>query len=309
MADERRQPDCRQISLLRFFHPNAIRFDSLDARYVQLTRVLRTCIRVFFRGASRHVLVAEDSGGDQIAAVPPAVASAVALSVRVGVRDQYASEHLWNARHMARLASERESALLAAGFRGIDRELRAYVVAAILSSVAFLEAYANGVWQDIADMDPEQLPNDYRFASIPITAAARMRTLWRAKRLEHGLGVIDKFQVALTCVDQPQIEMGSEPGQTVQVMIRLRNDLVHFKPETNWTDETHDLELALKPRIGTSPLTDSQPWFPNHVLIAKCANVAYEAVRKFAELWQQRMGIGWNAADLTALNGDQIETP
>ena len=86
-------------------------------------------------------------------------------------------------------------------------------------------------------------------------------------------------------------------GQTVGVIIRLRNDLVHFKPKTSWSDEEHHLQQALQPRIGENPLTNTSPWFPHQVLTPKCARVAYDAVIAFGKEWRDRMGIDWNPAD------------
>ncbi|MEC4855849.1 hypothetical protein R2325_09205 [Mycobacteroides chelonae] len=76
----------------------------------------------------------------------PAVASVTGMTARIGVREYFASELLWNANYLVEMAEAREAALLGEGFRGVDRVLRAQVVSSIFQSVAFLEAYANGVW-------------------------------------------------------------------------------------------------------------------------------------------------------------------
>lgn len=229
-----------------------------------------------------------------VVSAPPARAVAYAPAPRIGVGSQYTTEHLWNARHMVRLARQREAQLLAEQFRGIDFELRAYVVAAIFSAVGFLEGYVNGVWQEIADPPVARPITDDRFSAISAAATARIRELWKSDRIERSLSVIDKYQVALTCVDQPRIDMGVEPGQTVQTIIRLRNDLTHTKLEIQWSDEEHRLKKALEPRIGANPLTDTAPWFPHQVLTANCAQVTYDAVCKFADLWRRQMKIGWD---------------
>lgn len=198
---------------------------------------------------------------------------------------------------MTELAEARETELLAEGFRGIDRALRTYAVAAIFQSVAFLEAYANGVWGDAAVADPTNPPSIVQLNGLSIDALRRMKELWNTQRVERALSVVEKFQVALTCVDQDRIDMGTEPGQTVAAIIRLRNDLMHNKPKTNWTDEQHYLEQVLKPRIGANPLTDTAPWFPHHVLTPKCARITYDAVVAFGEEWRNRMGIEWNPGE------------
>lgn len=216
--------------------------------------------------------------------------------VRIGVRDYFAAELLWNARHMAELARNRERELLKQGFRGLDRALRSYVTASLFQSIAAMEAYVNGVWGDAAEAQPDTPPSTPQLSGLDANALRRLKELWSTNRVERSLSTIEKFQVALTCVDQPRIDMGTEPGQTVNAMIRLRNDLMHFKPRTNWSDEEHHLLKALQPRLGPNPLTDTTPWFPHQVLTASCAWVAYEAVIGFSQLWRDRMGITWNPA-------------
>ena len=79
---------------------------------------------------------------------------------RIGITDYFATEFLGNARHLTELAEARETRLLAEGFRGVDTEIRTYVLSAIFQSVAYLEAYANGVWGDAAEVtDPANPPN------------------------------------------------------------------------------------------------------------------------------------------------------
>lgn len=172
------------------------------------------------------------------------------LTMRVGVREYFADEFFWSTRHIVELAEAREAELLAEGFRGIDRALRAYAVAAVLQSVASLEAYANGVWMDVARVDLAKPLDNPKLARLSADALRRMNQLWKNGSFERALKVVDKFQVALTCADQQLISMAEEPGQTVNAIIQLRNDLVHVKPKTNWTDEEHRLQKALAPRIG-----------------------------------------------------------
>jgi hypothetical protein len=106
------------------------------------------------------------------------------LSVaKVGVRDYFSTEHLWNARHTAQLCAEREAALVAEGFRGIDRAVRAFALGAILESVAFLEAQVNSVWQDAADDDPGSANRNPHLEGLSDQSIARLRELWRNDRV------------------------------------------------------------------------------------------------------------------------------
>jgi hypothetical protein len=94
----------------------------------------------------------------------------------------------------------------------------------------------------------------------------------------------------------------------VDALIRLRNDMVHFKPKLQWVDDVHKLEKMLRPRIGENPLFDGTPWFPHHVLTAGCAQWAYDKVREFAHLWWGQIGITWDLlAELDSMD-PQIPT-
>ena len=81
---------------------------------------------------------------------PMGIPSAEAFGVpRVGVRDYMASQHLWTARREAWLCRKREDELL--NDRNLDRRHRSHAITAVLSAVAFLEAFVNAVWQDAAE--------------------------------------------------------------------------------------------------------------------------------------------------------------
>jgi hypothetical protein len=216
------------------------------------------------------------------------------LQFKIGVRDYFTMEHLWNARHNAGLCAEREAALVADGFHGIDRGVRAFALGAVFESVAFLEGLVNSVWQDAVDDDPAAASRNRRLEGLSEHTIARLRELWRNDRVERSLSVLDKYQVALTCADKPPMNLGEAPGQIVAAIILFRNDLMHFKPKMQWTHEVHRLEDRLRPRLDDNPLLNSNPWFPHHMLSASGANLAYETSREFGQLWWHQMGFAWD---------------
>ena len=73
---------------------------------------------------------------------------------------------------------------------------------------------------------------------------------------------------------------------------KLRNELMHWKPEIHWGDEERDLEKLLKPRIGVNRLFRvGSPWFPHHVLCASCADWAVRRSVEFVDIGRYRMGV------------------
>jgi hypothetical protein len=225
---------------------------------------------------------------------PPPMRAHVSMPIpKVGVRDYFTMEHWWNARHMAQLCECRESELVDAGFRGIDRELRAFALGAVLESVAFLEALVNSVWQDAADDGPGSSYRNPHLEGLSTESVAKLREQWQKDRTEW-LPILDKYQLALTCVDKPKMNLGAQPGQIVSGLILFRHALTHFKPEMQWIGERHELEQRLRPHIAPNPLLDTNPWFPHHALSASGAKLAYEKSRKFAESCWERMGFVWD---------------
>ena len=151
-----------------------------------------------------------------------------AFAPRIGIRDYIASQHLWTARREAWLCRKREDQLLNDG--NFDPRHRSHAITAVLSAVAFLEAFINAIWQDAAESEPG---NHTRLNhGIPDDAIAIMRELWTGKDdAERMLSPLGKFQVALVCAGHERMDQGAEPFQSADVLVELRNHLVHFKPQ------------------------------------------------------------------------------
>jgi hypothetical protein len=211
------------------------------------------------------------------------------LVTRVGSRHYFATEHLWNARHQARLCQERENFLVSENRYQPDIEQRTLAVSSVLASVAFLEALVNEVWQDAADTPSDE--TNQRLKGLSQGAVARLRELWLSESVERALSILDKYRVALVCAEKPPLDTGRDPFQSVQIAIQLRNALVHFKPELQWHDETHQLEARLKSKITENPLPLGDPWYPNKALGAGLAEWAWQRCRDFANEWWKLIGL------------------
>jgi hypothetical protein len=208
---------------------------------------------------------------------------------RVGSRHYVASEHLWNARHLARLCQERENELVAQNAYEPDIEQRSLCVSSVLASVAFLEALVNEVWQDAADTPAGE--DNRRLAGLSRLEVARLRELWQSDGVERNLKILDKYSVALVVADKPALDKGREPFGSVRVAVRLRNALMHFKPELQWHDEEHELQQALRGKFTENPLPILGTWYPNKALGASCAQWAWQKCLDFAKEWWQQMGL------------------
>ncbi len=125
-----------------------------------------------------------------------------ALTVRVAVRNYMAVHHLWAAQRWTRLCDERESELVAAGENNPDLGHRSLAVAAVMSSVAFLEAFVNEVFADAVESEPGT--HTYRTEGMSDAALGRMRHFWTggAVPLDRSLTVLQKYQLGLVCVSE-----------------------------------------------------------------------------------------------------------
>jgi hypothetical protein len=191
-------------------------------------------------------------------------------------------EHLWTARHAARLSREREAAIT----QGIDFEHRSHVMTAIFFSAAFLEALVNDVVLEIVQPGPGS-PSP-RIASIPQSSLPAFQQLWARER---RLGVLRKCQEALAAAQsqQQQFSLNHNPAKNAQLVIDLRRHFVHHKPEWQDIDAEHHFKPRLKAaKVAEYPLPLA-PWFPNKALSAGLAQWACEATTRFADSWWRRM--------------------
>jgi hypothetical protein len=94
-------------------------------------------------------------------------------------------------------------------------------LACIFATVAYLEAAINEFFADAAEGIGDGLAKD----RIVLT---RIRSAWD---VEHRRTTLDKYDLALAVCDQRVFKKGEAPYQAVALLIRLRNALIHFRPE------------------------------------------------------------------------------
>ena len=206
----------------------------------------------------------------------------------VAMRDYYSSNHLWAARHFARLAADIEKAHT--GTSKFDKTHRSYVTGSILATVGFLEAVINELFQDVADR------HDSYIEPLDARCTEQLAGLWETSEGSSvaDWSTLDKYQTALLCCGKEIFDKGKAPYQDARVVIRLRNTLVHFCPKTQRGDYLSKLSEALKSKgFPSSRLMSGSgnPYFPDHCLGAGCANWAVEAVYKFTDDFFERIGV------------------
>jgi hypothetical protein len=121
---------------------------------------------------------------------------------------------------------------------------RSYAASSVIASATFLEAAVSELFQDAHD--GHGLRDDGYLAPLTPDAVGTMATVWRATNGGKNLDPLEKWQWMLECCGHDRLDRGAPPAQDAALLIRLRNTLVHLKPEDIAADEEHELEKRLR---------------------------------------------------------------
>jgi hypothetical protein len=241
------------------------------------------------RGAGQRGGQTEQSGWRALAL--PVMTFGFSSSVRPTARHYESGQHLWSARHYARLCANHETALLRGDLPIVDIQHRTYASSAVLSSVAFLESLGNEVFQDAADVTPD--PVSDRIAPIGEQGIGLMGEFWNESASRYA-GVLDKLQMALLFANKPRLDPGAFPYQDAKLLLGIRNLLVHFKPAWRTEGDETKLEQGLMgKKFPENPLMagTGNAWFPFKCLGAGCSAWVCTVSQAVADEWTERLGI------------------
>lgn len=229
----------------------------------------------------------------------------VATGIRLSMRHYFSTNFLWTALHMRRLVGELEAT---EGERPrFDMAHRSLAASSVIASATFLDAAASELLQDAHD--GHGLRNDGYLAQLRPDAVAAMATVWRATKSGRYLDPLEKWQWMLECCGRDRLDRGRAPAQDAALLIRLRNALVHFKPENVAADEEHELERSLRGKFADNRLMvgSGNPWWPSHGLAHGCCVWAADSARALADRVLDDIGIspnyrrveaaGWNGRE------------
>jgi hypothetical protein len=166
-------------------------------------------------------------------------------------------------------------------------EARSNALAAVLLAAASLESSINEFYQQAIDKDKKALK------SLHENQMKLLAEIW--PEIER-LSPLRKYQIALVAVGHNRMKKSQEPYRSVDGLMRLRNALLHFKPE--WDDDLNihkSLEEHLSQLFPISALAGRAKgrmvWFPNKCLGAGCAGWAIESSIKFVREFVEILGI------------------
>lgn len=170
-------------------------------------------------------------------------------------------------------------------------EHAAYVRSAIVIAMCFLEATINELFVDAADGTPRQGTATQIWQALATAAT---------DPIVRGPKTLAKYEHALATLGNPSLK-GTHLHRDVDYVRRLRNRLVHPKPETvvmhtsipGQQKTVQSLESALKGRFGLNPLMKqlgaNGVFFPTMITSADCAVWARDSVLAYMDEFHTRM--------------------
>ena len=161
----------------------------------------------------------------------------------------------------------------------------------MVSSATFLEATINELFQDAKDDHGTR--DDGYIAPLSPEARAAMSMVWRATKHGRNLGTFEKWQWLVECCGMERLDSGKNPAQDALLVIRLRNLLVHYRPENVAVDEEHELEKALRTKFAPNALLEGSgnPWWPDFCLGHGCTEWAVASARELADHVLAEVGV------------------
>jgi hypothetical protein len=196
-------------------------------------------------------------------------------------------QHMQDAIHLMELSKDCEAANLGKSFEDGDffNHHRAYVVGAIMTSCASVEALINEFYLDATDNLLDSI--------IGNDSQALLTELWKVVD-EKRFPVLNKYQIALTAAKKSKFDTSKRPYQDVDLLIDLRNMLIHFKPEWDTDSKKHkQIEKKLHGRFDINPFwPKSDPtFFPFKCLSHGCAIWAVRSCMNFVFQFFSLIGV------------------
>lgn len=220
------------------------------------------------------------------------------LALRVSIGNSYAINHIKSAALFARnsWALEEEYSKDTSGLRFYS-DNEAFVTSAVFHSVAFLEATINELFASVAEGGYKEFNDVYGEAT-----SKQIQQLWDI-RSSRMAATIEKYEIILILCNKAQFDKGHRPYQNVDLLIALRNHLIHAEPESHTLFTIGDipptkslrkkLMEGLRNKFPENRLTTNlgNPFFPYKCLGHGCAEWSVISSLAFADEFFQKLGL------------------
>ncbi len=200
----------------------------------------------------------------------------IGFSASVSIKSNFSGPHLSSAALFSWKVGDIEDQHKDDEFGSFFEEIRSYSMACVISSVASLEAYANEIFIDHKEYFPE----------IDERIVVKFWELYEQK------SILDKYSFVLFLKDKGEFNKGESPYQDIAALIKLRNALVHFKPE--WDDQQNIHKTVASKLLGRFEPTKFmgllEPLFPKRWSSSGCTKWAVRSVIDFVTVFDEMAG-------------------
>lgn len=193
------------------------------------------------------------------------------------VRSNLAVHHLMAAAYSARKVAELERIHAGEPFGEFFSEIMWNVTGTVFFAVAALEADVNEIFIDYEVNFPG---HDRDFVN----------KIWELMEMK---GILEKYDLALFLRTKQRLDKGVASWNDADGLIKLRNLLVHFKPEWSHEQVEHaKIEKRLERKFELSPfLPVGDTFFPKRVMSHGCAAWAVKTAVAFRDAFSATAGI------------------
>ncbi len=198
-------------------------------------------------------------------------------------RYSFTAQFLRGAGIFAKHAREIEQSTGTTATEDIPSEHRAFVVAAIIHSSAALEAEIS----EVAEYGP-----GHHLGSNGLDVLAH-DMLSPIAAVVDDQPTLERYQLVLHLLRKPKFAPGHQPLQSVALLIRLRNELVHYKSRFGSKMENIKfLETLRQLNHARPPFVSSHAnFFPHHCLSADCAIWSVNTALVFIDAFYGKLDI------------------
>lgn len=207
------------------------------------------------------------------------------MAASIRIKHNFSKQHL------------RSSYLLACEAKGIEEKAerprkddnlwashRAYVTGAIISAVAGLEASINEFFLEACDRSKRSLNG------LDGDVVSLIADMWLEIERKP---ILSKYQICLSLARKDKFMKSRQPYKDAESLVKLRNSLVHYKPEWDEEAKVHDnLQKRLSGKFDWNPLASpGHIWFPHKCLGSGCALWSFSTAQNLIADFCQRLGI------------------
>jgi hypothetical protein len=210
-------------------------------------------------------------------------------AIRFSMRHYFSTYLLWcaedNAARAGAIEAEHD------GRSRFDIKHQGHVLAAILSSAAFLEAMINELYRDAHD--GHGVTDDGYIAPMEKSTRDALAELWLGSNEGYNLQALEKYQLLLFVAGHERLPRGEQPYQDAALLVQLRNAIAHYQPENVAADAPAKVGQHLTGKFADNALMRGagNPWWPSHCLGHGCAQWAWRSALAFSDAVVDTVGV------------------